>query len=329
MNRQASLNVDYTENSFILINTSKEVVFSRVDQNQEIKIYLPKIPVPGEPVLNSISVSYRNDFDQVLDRALNGSAITFREEMTHRLTERPFVMIITCTPVYIAEELSYINCTIATMKRVAEIVRQFDDYSKFASHELRPPITNILSLSNLQNYPGMKNYDADRIRFLLNDIYQQAEKLDNVIMVLNGLINDNEADMNQVNPHVHLPATVRELVNRHVVLIDDEPIVNRLHQMLLKKYGQERTIIDFADPAAALEYVLKNKPDLIFLDLNMPEINGWEFLKLIEENKIGVSVIIVSSSIDEHEKVKAKSYPFVQDFLSKPLTSENVSTLFS
>jgi len=329
MNQQASLNVDYTENSFVLINTNKEVIFFKVDQTQEIEIYLPHQPIIGKPVLDCISISYKHDFNEVLDRALAGESITFRDEMTHRLTERPFVIIITCTPIYIAGELTYINCTFATMKRVTNIVRKFDDYSKFASHELRPPITNILSLSNLRNYPKMKTYDVDRIRFLLNDIYEQAEKLDNVIMVLNGLINDNEENNQQQEIPTQLQKVSSGIVNRHIVLVDDEPIVNRLHQMLLKKYQQDRTIIDFADPALAMEYVINNKPDLIFLDLNMPKINGWEFLKLIEDNRIKVSVIIVSSSIDEHEKAKAKAYPFVKDFLSKPLTSENISAMFS
>jgi len=325
MSPKKSLNVNYTENSFILIDTNKEIIFLKIDLTQEIKMFLPKKPTIGEPILESISINYKNDFEQVLNLAMKGSSTTLKEEIAHRLTEQPFIIEITCSPVYISGKITYLNCTFgATRSDISKNIRKFDDYSKFASHELRPPITNILSLSNLENYPRIKNYDAERVKFLLNDIYKQAEKLDNVILVLNGLINDNEKVLTD-NEH----QSASDLVNRHIILVDDEPIVNRLHKMLLQKYQKDGIIVDFIDPALALEYVLENRPDLIFLDLNMPKINGWEFLKLIQQYNVKVDVIIVSSSIDEHEKVKAKSYPFVKDFLSKPLTSEKISTMFS
>jgi CheY-like chemotaxis protein len=328
MSQKMSLNVDYTENSFILIDTNKEIIFFKIDLTQDIAMFLPKKPTIGEPIVESISINYKNDFEQILERSMKGDSMSMRVEMTHRLTDQPFIIEITCSPIYVGGQITYFNCTFGTT-RVSETknLRKFDDYSKFASHELRPPITNILSLSNLKNYPKIKNYDAERVSFLLNDIYHQAEKLDNVILVLNGLINDNERVHTKNNQKKH--RSPADLINRHIILVDDEPIVNRLHQMLLLKYQKDRTIVDFIDPVLALEYVFKNKPDLIFLDLNMPKINGWEFLKLIEQHDIKVDIIIVSSSIDEHEKIKAKAYPFVKDFLSKPLTSEKINALFS
>ncbi len=74
-------------------------------------------------------------------------------------------------------------------------------------------------------------------------------------------------------------------------------------------------------------------PDVIFLDLNMPEINGWEFLDVLSQqeqkylNKC--QVFILSSSVDSLEKEKAKTYKLVRAFLHKPLDEDELAQYFS
>ncbi|WP_164998703.1 response regulator [Flavobacterium sp. 140616W15] len=66
------------------------------------------------------------------------------------------------------------------------------------------------------------------------------------------------------------------------------------------------------------------KPRLIFLDLNMPVMGGWEFLDHFSTPNYSdfntTNIIILSSTIDPEDLEKAKNYPMILDFLSKPIT---------
>ena len=65
-------------------------------------------------------------------------------------------------------------------------------------------------------------------------------------------------------------------------------------------------------------------PNIIFLDLNMPVMGGWEFLDHFTSSAYSdfntAKVIVLSSTIDPHDLAKAKKYPIIIDFLSKPIT---------
>jgi CheY-like chemotaxis protein len=73
-------------------------------------------------------------------------------------------------------------------------------------------------------------------------------------------------------------------------------------------------------------------PDYILLDINMPIMNGWEFLdeyKRLNLDPLGKSKIyIISSSVFSNDINKARSYPLVKDFISKPLNVEKIKELF-
>ncbi|AIZ43654.1 response regulator [Cellulophaga baltica] len=71
-----------------------------------------------------------------------------------------------------------------------------------------------------------------------------------------------------------------------------------------------------------------NIPPIIFLDLNMPIMDGWDFLedfiKIPEENRNNVRIYIVSSSVDPRDLIKAKSYSEVNNFFVKPVTTNDL-----
>jgi CheY-like chemotaxis protein len=77
---------------------------------------------------------------------------------------------------------------------------------------------------------------------------------------------------------------------------------------------------------------LQKLPDYILLDINMPIMNGWEFLdeyKRLNLDPLGKSKIyIISSSVFSNDINKARSYPLVKDFISKPLNVEKIKELF-
>ncbi len=116
-----------------------------------------------------------------------------------------------------------------------------------------------------------------------------------------------------------------------IVLIDDDPINNLINKRLINKLHLSPKTIEFLEAELALEY-LKNpdmaKKVLILVDINMPVMNGWDFLShYVElENKRNDRIIMLSSSIDFQDRQKSKEFPFVSGFIEKPLTNEKLET---
>ncbi|WP_299153619.1 response regulator [uncultured Christiangramia sp.] len=64
-----------------------------------------------------------------------------------------------------------------------------------------------------------------------------------------------------------------------IYLVDDQPISNFITKKLLEIEGYRGTVKDFTNPCEAMEFVSEDRDAIIFLDLNMPEMNGWNFWK--------------------------------------------------
>lgn len=117
-----------------------------------------------------------------------------------------------------------------------------------------------------------------------------------------------------------------------ILLIDDNPDDNFFHEREILKSNTGTTVITRESARDALEY-LKTKesndychPDLIFLDINMPGMNGWEFLeaydKLDKEIQSRAIIIMLTTSDYFADVTKSKTWDFVSDFITKPLTKE-------
>lgn len=116
-----------------------------------------------------------------------------------------------------------------------------------------------------------------------------------------------------------------------VFLVDDDPINNLINRRLLGKTGISNRIEEFLGGQDALEKISElNQEDslIIFLDINMPVLNGWEFLNKYLELFPGRNdkIIILSSSIDFQDRQKANEYSIVSGFLEKPLTIDKINS---
>lgn len=119
---------------------------------------------------------------------------------------------------------------------------------------------------------------------------------------------------------------------KHIVfLIDDDNIYQFTARKILESTGLAKQIHSFYNGSDAIKH-LKNIenlsgddcPDVIFLDINMPIMNGWEFLEeyhgLCGRFPKPVVVYVVSSSIDSYDIKKSKQYQAVTDYIVKPVT---------
>ncbi|MDD5151557.1 MAG: response regulator [Flavobacterium sp.] len=132
-----------------------------------------------------------------------------------------------------------------------------------------------------------------------------------------------------------------------ILCIDDDPITLMLCKMVITKASFSNEIATARNGEEALNYFntlkninsdgeLKKLPQLIFLDLNMPVMGGWEFLDHFCSDDYSdynhIKTIILSSTIDPEDLKRSKKYPMVIDFLSKPISKEMleyVKTKFS
>ncbi len=123
-----------------------------------------------------------------------------------------------------------------------------------------------------------------------------------------------------------------------ILCIDDDPITLMLCKMVITKASFSNEITTAKNGEEAIKYFdslkttdTNNKPQLIFLDLNMPVMDGWEFLDSFKTESYSqfhdTKVIILSSTINPEDLEKSKKYPMVIDFLSKPISKEMLEYL--
>ncbi len=117
-----------------------------------------------------------------------------------------------------------------------------------------------------------------------------------------------------------------------IVLVDDDPIIQYVHLRILKKYSSQ-LITQFDNGSDALEYFKGNgkasSPYLVLLDINMPIMDGWEFLDAVYEQGLesNMKVIVLTSSVDILDMEKAKKYDNIISFEQKPLTVDKVGAI--
>jgi len=118
-----------------------------------------------------------------------------------------------------------------------------------------------------------------------------------------------------------------------IYLIDDEDLVNTINTIYFRRMGLEDRLKKFTNPELALDELRlrenKNERTLILLDINMPEMSGFEFLEYMESEDFPDSneVLLVTSSESDADRQEAKKHGrFVREYITKPLQVEQLET---
>jgi len=127
-----------------------------------------------------------------------------------------------------------------------------------------------------------------------------------------------------------------------ILLIDDDEPTNFLSQMIIEEADCAAEIQIAYSGSQAIDYLTSQgaftsgqntypRPDLIFLDINMPAMNGWEFLQkynsLQKEHKGNIIIIMLTTSLNPDDRLRSEDFPDVSGFENKPLTREKLDAL--
>lgn len=113
-----------------------------------------------------------------------------------------------------------------------------------------------------------------------------------------------------------------------IMLVDDKDISNFIMRKFIEIRRPDAHIKEFTDPQKALDSIDSIVPDIIFLDLNMPVMNGWQFLDEMRNASFSHKVAILTSSTSNDDFEKSKEYGNVINFYVKPLNPDELARVF-
>lgn len=122
--------------------------------------------------------------------------------------------------------------------------------------------------------------------------------------------------------------------NKVICIIDDDPIYQLLINKIITMSETDYDVISFKNGKEALDRFKldiendKSLPEIILLDIEMPIMDGWDFMaeidKSLSQKNDKTAIYIVSSSIAHEDKEKAKTFPEILGYFSKPMDSNKI-----
>ena len=115
-----------------------------------------------------------------------------------------------------------------------------------------------------------------------------------------------------------------------IFLVDDDPIQNMLSTQMVKLSNEEALIVFYNNGKELIEGLEEGiEPDIIFLDINMPIMDGWEFLNLYSVYKKQAKVYMLTSSTNEIDLKRANNYKCIEGYFPKPINKETVQMILN
>jgi CheY-like chemotaxis protein len=224
-------------------------------------------------------------------------------------------------------------------KSVAELIiarKELEQFAYIAGHDLQEPLRAVTDFLQVFEKEYSKQLDENATKYF-HSVKNAIKRMSILINSLSGFtLSGHKTNLTRVH--------IKELMNdviadidmnkklNSIMLIDDDTDDNFFHEREIKKANPATIVMTMNSGMDALEYLKSCKennmhiPDLIFLDINMPCMNGWEFLQeysqLVKELQSEVLIIMLTTSGDPDTIVRANKISIVSDYITKPLTKE-------
>lgn len=112
-----------------------------------------------------------------------------------------------------------------------------------------------------------------------------------------------------------------------ILVLDDDKIQHFLFRKRLDFLFPDRVVFFKSTPSEAVDFLKANKVDLIFLDLNLPEMSGWDLVELLKKNSIECRIILVSGSVSPDDQQRVKNDGTIQAIYEKPIRDTDLQEI--
>lgn len=198
--------------------------------------------------------------------------------------------------------------------------KTFRELSFITSHELRHEYAKIQSI--IQMIDNVQISEKERNEMIAASRHS-IQVINSTIFKINHKLSFNQTDG-------YFDFYKKNHQYKKIILIDDDGLTNVINKRIIQMVNSTIEVVVFTDIDAA-ETFLKTADQsgefLILLDVNFPFRSGWEFLESYCHFQIQSKVIVLSSSIDTYDRDRARKYPMVVDYITKPLSLEMVKEM--
>ncbi len=112
-----------------------------------------------------------------------------------------------------------------------------------------------------------------------------------------------------------------------ILILDDDKIPHFLFQKRLNFLVSDLVLFFKSRPSETIDFLKANEVDLLFLDLNLPEMSGWDFVELLKINVIRTRIILVSSSVSLEDKRRVQNDGMIHAIYEKPISDTDLQEI--